>query len=61
MSENWGISHTDPEKSGKSYTFCWKNGANIYLAELEKGAIPCYAVNRKLPLHPYEIKHNLQF
>ena len=29
MSEKWGLSHRNPEKSGHAYTFCWKKkGAN---------------------------------
>ena len=28
MSEKWGLSHMNPEKSVHSYTFCWKKGAS---------------------------------
>ena len=38
-SEKWGLSYTNPEKCGQSYTFCWKKGLLIYLAGLKKGAI----------------------
>ena len=28
--EKWGLSHRNPEKSGHSYTFCWKKGGQSY-------------------------------
>ena len=37
MSEKWGLSHRNPEKSGHSYTFCWKKGANHIPGSAEKG------------------------
>ena len=37
MSEKWGLSHRNPEKSGNSYTFCWKKGANHIPSSAEKG------------------------
>ena len=53
MSEKWGLSHRNPEKSGHSYTFCWKNEANHIPGSAEKGGIrhahPYYAIYRKLP------------
>ena len=56
MSEMWGLSHRNPEKSGHSYTFCWKRGPIIYLVALKKGAIrhahPHYFIFRKLPSPP---------
>ena len=30
MSEKWGLSHRNPEKSGHSYTFCWKKEGQSY-------------------------------
>ena len=33
----WGLSHTNPEKSDHSYTFCWKKGANHIPGSAEKG------------------------
>ena len=30
MSEKWGLSHRNPEKSGHAYTFCWKKGGQSY-------------------------------
>ena len=52
MSEKLGFSHTQ-EKSGQSYTFCWKKGLIMYLAALKKGAIrhahTYSAIYRKLP------------
>ena len=55
--EKWGLLYTNPEKSGQSYTFCWKKvGCIIYLAALKKGAKrhahPCYAIYWKLPVTP---------
>ena len=36
--EKWGLLYTNREKSGQSYTFCWKKvGYIIYLAALKKG------------------------
>ena len=56
LSEKWGLSHRNPEKSGHSYTFNWKKGPIIYLAALKNGAIrqahPYYAIYRKLPPPP---------
>ena len=39
MSEKWGLSHRNPEKSGHSYTctFYWKKGANHIPGSAEKG------------------------
>ena len=37
MSEKWGLSHRNPEKSGHSYTFCWKKGPNHIPGSAEKG------------------------
>ena len=39
MSEKRGLSYTNQEKSGQSYTFLVKRGLIIYLAPLKKGAI----------------------
>ena len=51
-----GLSYTNPEKWGQSYTFCWKKGPIIYLAVLKKGGIrhahPYYAIYRKLHRRP---------
>ena len=53
--EKWGLSYTNQEKFGQSYTFCtfcWKKGLVIYLAALKKWAIrhahPYYVTYRKL-------------
>ena len=35
--KKWGLSHRNPEKSGHSYTFCWKKGANHIPGSTEKG------------------------
>ena len=37
LSEKWGFSHRNPEKSGHSYTFYWKKGANHIPGSAEKG------------------------
>ena len=37
MSEKWGLSHTNQEKYGQSYTFCSKKGANHIPGSAEKG------------------------
>ena len=37
ISEKWGYSHTNEEKSGQPYTFCWKQGANHKPDSAEKG------------------------
>ena len=37
LSEKWGLSHRNPEKSGHSYTFYWKKGANHIPGSAEKG------------------------
>ena len=56
MSEKWGLSHRNPEKSGHSCTFAEKRGPIIYLAAPKKGAIqhahPYYAIYRKLQPPP---------
>ena len=65
MSEKWGLSHRNPEKSGHSYTFCWKKGANHIPGSAEKGAIrhahPYYAIYRKLPPPPPPPPPSLKF
>ena len=33
-----GLSYTNQEKSGQSYTFCWKKGANPISGSTKKGA-----------------------
>ena len=35
--KKWGLSYTNQEKPGQSYTFCWKNGANHIPGSAEKG------------------------
>ena len=57
MSEQWRLSHTNPEKNRVSHIlFVEKRGLNVYLAALKKGAIrhahPYYAIYRKLRPHP---------
>ena len=57
MSEKWGLSHTNQEKSGQSYLFLLKKkGLIIYLAALIKGAIqhahPYYAIYINAPSPP---------
>ena len=55
MSEKWGLSYTNQEKSGQSCTLLKKKkeANHIYLAALKKGTIrhahPYYAIYRKLP------------
>ena len=41
MSEKWGLSDRNPEKSGHSYTytFCWKKGANHIPGSAVKGGL----------------------
>ena len=54
--KKWGLSYTNQEILGQSYTFCRKREPIIYLAVLKKGAIrhahPYYAIYRKLPPPP---------
>ena len=56
MSEKWGLSLRNPEKSDIHILFVEKRGPIIYLAVLKKGAIrhthPYYAIYRKL-LNPH--------
>ena len=37
VGKKWGLSHTNEEKSGQSYTFSWKRGANHIRGSAEKG------------------------
>ena len=57
MSEKWGLSDRNPEKSAIHILFVEKRGPIIYLAVLKKGAIrhahPYYAIYRKLPPPPH--------
>ena len=37
--KKWSLSHRNPEKSGHSYTFCWKKGANHIPGNAKKGGL----------------------
>ena len=52
MSEKWGLSHRNPEKSGHSYTFCWKKGANHIPGSAEKGG---YSARTSVLCHIKEV------
>ena len=51
-SEKWGLSHTNQEKSGQSYTFCWKKEAYYIPGSAEKGG---HSARTSVLCHIYHI------